>query len=367
MPERPRLGLIVNPIAGMGGAVALKGTDDAVDEARERGAEPVAPDRARRFLDALDLEVAIVTCSGPMGEDVCQAAGLEARVLVTVDEPTSADDTRRAARAIADEGVDLLCFVGGDGTALDVADAIDHDVVCLGVPGGVKMNSAVFGETPEASALVVREHLAGELETQVAEVVEVDEDRLRQGQTRGDVAPRLDTLVAPSHRAVQAGKFNPGGSVDTVAEGALDLAEPGRVLVLGPGSTTHAIKTELVGEGTLLGVDVVSVDGDGQAHLGARDATARDLEGFDDALIVVSPIGGQGFVIGRGNQQLSPGLLDRVGWDNLRVVATRRKLSGLASLRADTGDPALDARAPRYVDVLTGPGFETRKKLSTSR
>jgi len=362
MPDRPRLGLIVNPIAGMGGPVALKGTDDAADEARQRGADPVTPDRARRFLQTLERDVEVWTCSGPMGEDVARQLDREPRTVLDVDEPTTPEDTREAARRLHAEDVDLLCFVGGDGTAVDVAEAVGHDQLVLGAPGGVKMNSAVFGETPERAAEVARAALAGRTQTRVVDVVEVDEDRLREGEIE---RVELGSLLVPDHSNVQAGKAASGGGLAPIADAGRELAEPGTELVLGPGSTLHAIKQALLGEGagTLLGVDHVTIDDDGQARLAAEDATAADLADLAEVRIVVSPIGGQGFVVGRGNQQLSPGLLSRVGWDDLRVVATPTKLREIDALRADTGDRELDEQAPAYVDVITGPGFRTRKRL----
>jgi len=362
---RPRLGLIVNPVAGMGGPVALKGTDDAVDEARRRGASPVSPARARRFLEALEAAADVRTCSGPMGADACEAAGRPREVLVDVTEPTSAADTRRAARALVDAGIDLLAFVGGDGTALDVAEAIGHEAVVLGVPGGVKMNSPVFGETPEDAARAAEAFLEGRATAREVEVVEVDEARLREGEVERST---LGSLRGVRHDRVQAGKAAPGGSREAVAQVADELAEPGATLVLGPGSTVHAIKQHLVGEGTLLGVDVVDVDRRGRARRTAADATADDLATApDDARVVVSPIGGQGFVVGRGNQQIAPDLLARVGWDRLIVVATPEKLRGLEALRVDTGDPELDGHAPEHIDVLTGPGFRTRVPVRRPR
>lgn len=360
--SKPRVGFLVNPIAGMGGPVALKGTDGAVEEARRRGAKPVSPPRARRFLDALEIDVHLLTCQAPMGADVCEDAGVPHEVLVDVEAPTSAADTRRAARAMADAAVALIVFVGGDGTALDVAEAIGEAVPALGVPGGVKMNSPVFGETPEDAARVAEAFLAGRAEAERVEVVEVDEARLREGEVE---RATLGSLLAPRHARVQAGKASPGGSLEALAETGAELAEPGATLVLGPGSTVAAVKRRLLGEvPTLLGVDVVEVDEDGTARSILEDATAEDLEAVPNrARLVVSPIGGQGFILGRGNQQVVPALLDRLGFEQLVVLATPAKLRDLDALHVDTGDRALDARAPEHVDILTGPGFRTRVPL----
>lgn len=361
--RRPRIALVVNPIAGMGGPVALKGTDGAVDQARQRGAVPVAGARAVRFLRALPAEIDVVTCSGPMGADACVAAGRSCEVVVQVDEPTSAADTRRAVRTFAGQDVDLIVFVGGDGTAYDVASSLDHALVCLGVPSGVKMNSAVFADGPEAAARVAAQWLAGGLDAELAEVVEVDEGAVREGTLR---PARLGTLRVPVDAAVAGSKAEPGGSLEGVVEAVEELARPGEVLVLGPGGTMLAAKEALVGDGTLLGVDVIVVGPHGGATLEVRDATAKDLAGVPDtAVVVVSPIGGQGFVLGRGNQQVVPDLLRRTGWDQLVVVATPQKLAGLDALRADTGDLDLDRAAPAHLAVLTGPGFRRLVPLRT--
>ena len=67
----------------------------------------------------------------------------------------------------------------------------------------------------------------------------------------------------------------------------------------------------------------------------------------------MTPIGGQGFIFGRGNQQISPKVIRQVGLDNIVVVATKSKLDKLKSLRVDTGDPELDkALRAHEIDVV---------------
>ncbi len=361
-PSRPLVGFVVNPIAGMGGPVALKGTDDALEQARQRGATPVSPPRATRFLEAFQAKARFLTCQDPMGASLLEGGGHPHEAPIPVQEPTTADDTKRAVQAFADAGADLIVFVGGDGTALDVAEAIGQEAVCLGVPGGVKMNSPAFGQTPEHAARVAEAFLAGQTGMRAVEIVEVDEDRLREGRVEG---ARLGSLRVPEHPGVQPGKASPGGSVEGVIEAGVELATPGSVLVLGPGGTMHALKERLLGrEASLLGVDVVRGLEEGGAECLIEDATAGDLEGVpESARIVVSPIGGQGFVLGRGNQQLVPGLLRRVGWDRVVVLATPRKLRELEALRVDTGDRGLDEAAPSSMDVITGPGFRSRVRV----
>ncbi|MFC7133846.1 MULTISPECIES: ATP-NAD kinase family protein [Salinibaculum] len=344
-----RIGVVVNPIAGMGGRVGLKGTDGKVAEARERGAEPRAPDRAREALDELahlDADVELVTPGGVMGATEARAAGFEPTVVGPTpdDAETTADDTRAAVRAFVDSGVDLVLFAGGDGTAVDVAETLaelDDRTPILGIPAGVKIYSAVFGVTPRAAG-----HIAGTFQrTAEAEVNDIDEDDYREGQVRTELRAIATVPVAEER---QSSKQLGGGSVEALAEGFLDDVEPGVTYVLGPGSTVGRIKRGLGFVGTPLGVDVYR-DGD----LLARDAAESDiLDAVGERnVVVVSPIGGQGFVFGRGNQQLSPAVIRQC---DVEIVASRRKLDDVGVLRADTGDPDLDEELRGWHRVRVG-------------
>ena len=350
-----RLGLLVNPVAGMGGAVGLKGTDHKVEEAVRLGARPRAHPRAVAFLRALRHEPTVVTAGGAMGEDACVEAGLSALVVYAPGEPTAAEDTRAAARAIADAGVDVLVFVGGDGTAADVASGLaGREVPTLGLPAGVKMYSAVFADTPEAAALVV----ATFDKTETHEVLDIDEDAFRRGELR--VALK-GSLRVPAHARVQAGKS--AGDDDEVEAESLGRAvaerlEAGHAYVLGAGGTMMEVKKALGIDGTLLGLDVVWLDEEGRPHLVKKDATERDLLELPMGIeVVLSPIGAQGFFLGRGNLPLTPAVLSRLAIpDDVLLVATPWKLLNTPALKVDTGDPELDARFPRFVPVVTGYG-----------
>ncbi|MGA0121568.1 MAG: ATP-NAD kinase family protein, partial [Gaiellales bacterium] len=143
------IGLVVNPVAGLGGAVGLKGTDGLVEEALARGAVPRASDRAAAAIAALPADVPVATAAGAMGEDALQRAGRTPALLVPGGAlTTTADDTRQAVRALADAGVELLLFAGGDGTARDVCAAVGDATPALGIPAGVKIQSAAFAESP---------------------------------------------------------------------------------------------------------------------------------------------------------------------------------------------------------------------------
>jgi predicted polyphosphate/ATP-dependent NAD kinase len=345
-----RIGFVVNPIAGMGGRVGLKGTDGKVAEAIERGAEMRAPDRARDALVALadaSDEFELYTYGGIMGEDQAREAGFDPTVVGHPTETgteTSAADTREAVSAFLDHDVDLILFVGGDGTAADVAEEIeraDEAVPILGVPAGVKVYSEVFGVTPEAAG-----HIAATFQTtEPAEVNDIDEDDYREGE----VTTELRALArVPAAEQRQASKQLGGGSIEGVADGFVDEVSPEITYVFAPGSTVGTIEEKLGIDGTPLGVDVYR-DGELLVEDGAADEIFDALG--QNNVIVVSPIGGQGFVFGRGNQQISPDVIRRC---DVEIVASRRKIDDIGVLRVDTGDQDLDEELRGWQRVRIG-------------
>ncbi len=356
------VGVVMNPIAGMGGRVGLKGTDGKVEEARARGAEPRAPERAKRAIERL-AEVApdatVSTVAEPMGERAVREAGFRPERVVDPfggdgadDRPDStAEHTRRAVAALNDAGVDLVMFVGGDGTATDVAAALEgSETPMLGVPAGVKVYSSVFAVSPEDAAEVA----ASFSRTERREVMDIDEDAYREGE----VTPTLRGVAhVPVADDLQSSKQTASGTVESLAAGvADDIREhdgDGSTYVLGPGSTVGAIKAELGFEPSPIGVDVWR---DGAVVV--ADATESEILAAlgDENVIVVSPIGGQGFVFGRGNPQLSPAVIREC---EVTVVASRAKLDDVRALRVDTDDPALDEELAGWVRVRVGR-FETR-------
>jgi predicted polyphosphate/ATP-dependent NAD kinase len=350
------LGLVVNPIAGMGGRVALKGTDgpDAVRMARARGAVPVAPQRAARALARLAQEapgVRLLAAPGPMGVDIARDAGLDVEATSgTPTDDTSAADTRDAAAEIRARGVDLLLFAGGDGTARDIHAAVGSDLPLLGIPTGVKMHSGVFAASPAAAGAAAAAYLRAPA-LREAEIADVDEgeDRL------------YGAVQVPRQPRLMLGRKT--GSEPSSAEAVAEAIELDGVTLLGPGTTTAAVLRRYGLEGTLLGVDAVR---DGE--LIARDLDEAGLlallDAHDDVTLLVGVVGGQGALFGRGNQQLSPAVLRRV---RIEVLATADKLSRLDPpwLRVDTGDEALDAELSGYIRVHTGPGRTTVMKVST--
>lgn len=370
-----RIGLIINPIAGMGGRVALKGTDgaDAVVRATALGAAPVAEERARRFLARLNLTgraVELLTVEGAMGANAARASGVATRVLpVALGTPTSAVDTRHAALAMEAAGANLIVLVCGDGTARDVLDAVGTRVPVLGIPSGVKMHSAVFATGPEAGAMLVAEMVSGAraIAFRDAEVMDIDERLLGDGV----VSARLHGYlrIPFERRLVQAGKARGYSSTVALAGAAREIAaamQPGTLYLIGPGTTMRLVKRELCSEGTLLGVDAV-LDGRMIGH----DLTERqilDLAVGRPLRIIVGLVGGQGFVLGRGNQQISPEVVRCAGGrDGVIVIAGLDKLLALEGtpLQVDTGDVALDRVLAGFIRVVTGAGERAVMRIAS--
>ena len=368
-----KLGLIVNPIAGLGGSVGLKGTDGASTyrKALEMGALPRAAPRtveALREIGRLDSLV-VLTYPGDMGEGEALEAGLSPTVVGWVDaEETSADDTRRAAEELAERSVDLILFAGGDGTARDLCSAVGDGVPSLGIPAGVKMYSGVYATTPRAAGRAAAQLLAGEtLHTRLGEVMDIDEEAFRHGDVRArlygylripDDTSHVQVTKSPSHA-------DEGEDILAIAGEVVDSMEDGWLYILGPGTTTKGITDVLGVPKTLLGVDVV-LDGALVASDVMESQLIELLDGGHPAKIVVTTIGGQGHIFGRGNQQIGPDVIRRVGADNVIVVATRRKLGSLGRrpLMVDTGSREIDSLLSGYLMVTTGRSESAMVKVS---
>jgi predicted polyphosphate/ATP-dependent NAD kinase len=350
IPQVKPIGLIVNPVAGMGGAVGLKGTDGKaiVNQARSLGAKPIAPFRAKAFLAELNpvkSGVRLVVGAGSMGEDEAKSAAFTYKVLGERKKETSAEDTIAIAKKMVDAAVALLVFCGGDGTARDVLKAVGTALPVLGVPTGVKMHSAVFAVNPQAAARVVMRFLYEALPLREAEVMDVDEKAFREGRVSAEL---YGYLLAPYEpHLIQANKLASPMTESELRNHAaigvyiIENMKPEVIYIIGPGTTTRTIGDLLDAKKTLLGVDLFC-----NKKMVANDVNEKKiLEAIDGkpAQIIVTPIGGQGFIFGRGNQQISPEVIRRVGLDNVIVVATEGKLRNLKRLRVDTGDANLDA------------------------
>lgn len=362
-----RLGLIVNPIAGLGGRVGLRGTDGAerLQQAHALGAVPLSIERAERALARLEQRcfgLRIVAAAGVMGADLAASHAFETDVLPRGrqrDGATTADDTRAATAELARRGVDLILFAGGDGTARDIHDVVGESVPILGVPTGVKMHSGVFATTPESAGDVVGLFMSGMARGPVrqAEVMDIDEDAVR-----GDaISARLygAARVPDDRLRVQAAKSSAvpsdEGALDGLCAAVADAMDPRRIYILGPGTTTRRVMTRLGLPKTLLGVDAVRAGRLLGRGLGERELL--EVVENEPATVLVGVVGGQGSLFGRGNQELSPAVLRCVGVENIEVIAGLRKLLALDPplLHVDTGDPDLDAALCGYRRVHVAP------------
>ncbi|MDO6613609.1 ATP-NAD kinase family protein [Shewanella sp. 1_MG-2023] len=371
--KRFRLGLIINPLAGLGGSVGLKGSDNVAQLAIEKGAEPKANLRMEQALAVIEPfkdQIDIITASGDMGQNLAQKMGFTvtcvhstaANETLTPDKQaqhhqlTHARDTQLTVEALMNESLDLLLFAGGDGTARDIFAVVDDAIPVLGVPAGVKIHSGVYAITPHAAGVVVNMLLKGELVSlMTADVMDIDEQAFRQGTVK---AKRFGEMLVPAEpRYIQAVKMG-GKEVDelVLADIAADVINQmeDELYIIGSGSTVAALMEELNLDNTLLGVDVIQNE-----QVVAADVTANqllELTTNKPTKLVITLIGGQGHILGRGNQQLSPELIKQVGKDNIIILATKTKLKALEGrpLIVDSGDPELDSALTGYYKITTG-------------
>jgi predicted polyphosphate/ATP-dependent NAD kinase len=216
------------------------------------------------------------------------------------------------------------------------------------------MHSGIFATNPQAAAVSMSRYLWERLPLKEVEIMDVDEAAFRDGR----LSARLyGFMIVPYEPALIQGYKLESPITESELQNQAALAlyvieemKPNVKYILGPGTTTRAIAGLLKEKKTLLGVDVflnkklIAAD--------VNEAQLLELIEDKDARIIVTPIGGQGFIFGRGNLQISPKVIRKIGLDKIIVVATRSKLLGLKSLRVDTGDPVLDQQLRGYIRVI---------------
>jgi len=363
--EKRKLGLIVNPIAGMGGRVGLKGSDGykILRRARQLGAEPESPGRAATALKRISRikdSIELITYPYEMGEDEAKECGFSPTVLGSVTKGnTTSGDTENAAQEMLKLGVALLLFAGGDGTARDIYRVIGSKIPVLGIPAGVKIHSAVYASTPQNAGDLAAMYLGGEssgIRLREAEVMDIDEQAFRENRLSAKLYGYLK--VPYERRLVQSAK---AGSVsgeetamDAISCDVINNMKDDYLYIIGAGTTTRGIMEKLGLKNTLLGIDAVY-----KGNLVGSDLNEAQLlkliEG-KKAKIVVTVIGGQGFIFGRGNQQISAQVIKKVGRENIIVVATKNKILSLGGnpLLVDTGDDEVNKMLTGYSKVVTG-------------
>ncbi|HKM38739.1 MAG TPA: ATP-NAD kinase family protein [bacterium] len=366
-----KLGFIVNPIAGMGGKVGLKGTDGAeiLRRARQLGAKPEAPLKASKALELLTPlrdSLKIITCPGEMGENEAVSAGFNPMVIGDRKNDTGPEDTERAARKMLEQGVDLLLFAGGDGTARNIYNAIGTKLPALGIPAGVKIHSAVYANHPRAAGQVALKYLQGELENlRESEVMDIDEEAFRQGFVTAELYGYLQ--VPHERQLVQSLKSGRAegeeAALDAIADRIIEEMKPDVLYIVGSGTSIRPIMDKLGLPNTLLGIDLVK-----NQRLVANDVSEQEILNHLDgekATIIVTIIGGQGYIFGRGNQQLSAEVIRKVGKRNIRIIATKNKIVSLTGqpLLVDTGDDEVNATFNDYMRIVTGYNEEMMYKV----
>jgi len=370
-----KVGFLVNPIAGMGGSVGLKGTDgvEVYRKAVNLGAKPIAPEKAKHFLAHLkslvkDIDFQFYTAPKKMGEYECNEVKINYITVGEVGEETTSEDTKKVCKIFLDLDVDLIVFVGGDGTARDVSKVVGQQKPILGVPSGVKVYSSVFAVNVKAAAETVYRFASKRLPLRDAEVVDIDEEAFRKDQLSIKLysyakvpyepmfiqATKAPTIVDEDERENQY----------AIAKYVVENIDPNTLYILGPGTTVKAVAEILGVDKTLLGVDILF-----GKRLIAKDVNEQKIiETLEEyrsypVKVIVSPLGAQGFVFGRGNQQISPKVLSRVSKEDLIILSTKYKLSMTPTLRIDTGNSEIDEKFKGYVKVIADYNEEIVMKI----
>lgn len=374
------IGFLINPIAGMGGKVGLKGTDGVLEKAKKLGAEPQAEKKSlsmwKQFAKMVQDEgeipqMKILTCSAPMGKQVIDnLPDVEVEIIEKVPQTTSAKHTQLAVKEFVKKGVDLILFCGGDGTARDIFSIVKDSIPIVGIPSGVKMYSGVFAIHPETAAAILFDYVFGIVNEADTEILDLDEDKYRAGQWSVQLFGTAKTLNEPTF--IQAGKmmFEQQHDKELQKQIALYVAfrikqNPKTIYILGCGSTVNSVGKALNLDTTVLGIDVIQ-----ERKILAKDVNESTLKELLDndypKKLLLSPIGAQGFILGRGNLQLSPEIIRKIGIDNIVVLSTPSKLMKTPKIRIDTGDQNLDKEiaAKKNIPVITGYSTIRLKEIS---
>jgi predicted polyphosphate/ATP-dependent NAD kinase len=344
----------------MGGSVGLKGTDgEIIKEAIRLGATPVVPKRVEVFLNHLEQknEIFMLVAPSKMGEDLIRNKEIKYEVIGDISKNTSAEDTKRIAKQMVEKEVELLIFCGGDGTARDIFDAIELKIPVVAIPTGVKMFSPIFALNPKAAAQIVDKFTEEIIDTQEKEVLDIDEEVFRDNRLESKLygylrVPIIQNLIQNSKESSKLGRTIEENKFE-IAQHIIETMEEDTLYLLGPGTTIKSITDNLNLAKSLLGVDAIY-----NRTLIGEDLNESDivklLDIYKNTKIIVSPIGGQGFVFGRGNKQFTPKILNRLGKKNIIIISTAEKIRGLKKLIVDTGDIKIDDMLKGLAQVIIG-------------
>jgi len=356
-----KIGLIVNPIAGMGGSVGLKGTDGEIyKKAIALGAKPTTPQRIEKTLALVKRkDVYFIVAPGKMGEDYIKKFDFKYEAVSKIGEETNATDTKRIVGEMLEKGIELLIFVGGDGTARDIYDVLELKIPVVGIPSGVKMFSPVFALSPSAAAEII--NTAG-YQFIEKEVLDIDEEAFRENKIAAKLygylkVPKNITLLQAKKEPSNVSKSEEDVK-EEIADYLMENLEKETLHILGPGTTLATIAEKMGVGKTLLGIDAVF-----NGELVGKDLNEKGLlaliKKYNKSIIIVTPIGGNGFIFGRASKQFTPEVLKLIGKENIVVVATEDKINKLECLRVDTGDIEVDKSLSGFTNVITAYKKET--------
>jgi len=363
-----KVGFIVNPIAGMGGRVGLKGTDGVLNKALKLGAKPIAHLKAEEAIKdffskySKHDDIEWLTCSNIMGGNELKKSGIRNYKIIysLKNENTTRKDTKSASKMFLDENVDLILFCGGDGTARDIFEIIGNKIPLLGIPAGVKMHSGVFGINTDACAKMLHEFAQGGLTIGDVEIMDLDEEKYRKGEWNIRLFGVAKGIVEPTY--VQVGKstfenISDDAIRDELAEHITDemMDNIDYLYLFGSGGTIDYIAKTIGLKNTLLGIDAIFKNKVIGSDLNEADII-KIIKKYPKIKVILSPIGAQGFILGRGNLQLSPSIIRKIKLDNIIVISTPAKLASTPVIRVDTGDKKLDKefKEKEFIMVVIG-------------
>jgi predicted polyphosphate/ATP-dependent NAD kinase len=374
-----KIGFIINPIAGMGGRVGLKGTDGVLKKAIELGAKPISPKKAHEMLKEFTSnfsngEITWYTSKGIMGSNQLENVGIKNIDIIyeTTKTDTSAEDTKKICEKFLEKKVDLILFCGGDGTARDIFEIIGNKIPILGIPSGVKMHSGAFGINISATAKILKDFIKNDLTIGEIEIMDLDEELYREGQWNIRLFGIAKGIVEPTY--IQVGKsfydtITDEEIKDELAEHIIEEIEEKNdfLYLFGSGGTIDYIAKKINLDNTLLGIDAIY-----NKKIVGKDLNENKilklLKKYQKVKLILSPIGAQGFILGRGNLQLSPEVIKKIGTENIIVISTPSKLANTPFIRVDTGDRKLDKEFAElgYIMVVTGYRFSRVVKIQTN-
>lgn len=369
---KKNIGFIINPIAGIGGKVGLKGSDNITEEALKRGGKEISSERASEFFNSIEgsllKEIFFLTCSGRMGEYVIKKFSPDYEVSYrTEKEESTREDTKKACEIFLKKNADLILFCGGDGTARDVSSVTQNKVPVLGIPAGVKMYSSCFALTPRAAAEILMKFISEKSGIKEAEILDIDEEAYRKDEMNVKLFAHMKTPYIKEYVQDSKTLFFSEDEERIKKEIALfciEFMKDSSLYILGPGTTTKKISDLLGIEKTLLGVDAIKDE-----KLIAKDLNEKQIleliEKHKETKIIVSPLGKQGFILGRGNQQISSNVIEKTGPENIIVIATPQKLQETKKLYVDTGNPETNKKITGKKLIICGYRMGQRKEVET--